>query len=53
MHLLNELPIAIYARFSSSRQNERSIDDQVRHCREFIAQHHGPDRRVEVFMKTR
>jgi DNA invertase Pin-like site-specific DNA recombinase len=49
MHLLKSLPIAIYARFSSSRQDERSIDDQVRRCREFIVQHYGPDRRVEVF----
>jgi DNA invertase Pin-like site-specific DNA recombinase len=28
---------AIYARFSSDMQNQSSIDDQVRLCREFAA----------------
>lgn len=28
---------AIYARYSSDRQSERSIDDQIRLCRDFIA----------------
>jgi len=28
--------VAIYARYSSDRQNERSIDDQVRLCREHV-----------------
>jgi len=32
---------AIYARYSSDRQSERSIDDQVRLCREKIAQDGG------------
>src|SRR5690348_4911405 len=27
----------IYARYSSDNQNERSIDDQLRLCREFVA----------------
>lgn len=30
--------LAIYARYSSDQQNERSIDDQVRLCREHAAQ---------------
>ncbi len=30
-------PVAIYARYSSANQNERSIDDQVRRCREYLA----------------
>jgi site-specific DNA recombinase len=38
---------AIYARFSSERQSERSIDDQVRLCREY-AKAHGFDV-VEVY----
>ena len=37
---------AIYARFSSARQDERSIDDQIRRCRD----HLGPAaEHVEVF----
>lgn len=42
-------PLAIYARFSSERQNERSIDDQVRRDREFIAQHGGDPDKALVF----
>src|SRR5437773_1282478 len=37
---------AIYARFSSSRQDERSIEDQVRRCREHLGDRDGT---VEVF----
>lgn len=37
---------AIYARFSSARQDERSIDDQVRRCREHLGDYRGD---VEVF----
>lgn len=37
---------AIYARFSSSRQDERSIEDQVRRCREHLGDREGT---VEVF----
>src|SRR5262245_61080703 len=38
-------PVAIYARFSSDLQNERSIEDQARRCREFIKAHGGnPDK---------
>ena len=37
---------AIYAQFSSARQDERSIDDQIRRCRD----HLGPAaEQVEVF----
>jgi site-specific DNA recombinase len=32
--------IAIYARYSSFRQDERSIDDQVRRCRDHVLQQH-------------
>ncbi|MGQ9367731.1 recombinase family protein [Azospirillum sp. A39] len=32
---------AIYARFSSENQHERSIDDQVRLCQEWVARHGG------------
>lgn len=32
---------AIYARFSSERQDERSIDDQFRLCREFVGRQGG------------
>ncbi|MDQ3301488.1 MAG: recombinase family protein [Myxococcota bacterium] len=42
-------PVAIYARFSSSLQNERSIEDQVRRCREFIAANGGNPDKAEVF----
>jgi site-specific DNA recombinase len=37
---------AIYARFSSARQDERSIDDQVRRCRAHLGDHKNE---VEVF----
>ncbi len=42
-------PIAIYARYSSERQDERSIDDQVRRCREYIAQQGGNPDAAKVF----
>lgn len=42
-------PIAIYARFSSALQNERSIDDQVRRCREHIKQQGGDPEAAKVF----
>lgn len=32
---------AIYARFSSERQREESIEDQVRVCREWSSREHG------------
>ncbi len=32
------LPVAIYARYSTDRQDSRSIDDQVRRCRGFAGQ---------------
>src|SRR4029450_4547305 len=38
---------AIYARYSSDKQNERSVDDQVAHCR-VIAERAGYDV-VEVY----
>jgi site-specific DNA recombinase len=41
--------IAIYARFSSSRQRETSIEDQVRRCREFIASAGGDPSRAIIF----
>ena len=42
-------PVAIYARFSSSLQNERSIEDQVRRCRDFITANGGNADMAEVF----
>jgi len=33
------LPVAIYARYSTDRQDARSIDDQVRRCRAHAATH--------------
>src|SRR3954469_19479587 len=42
-------PVAIYARFSSVLQNERSIEDQVRRCREFVTQHGGNAQSAQVF----
>lgn len=41
--------VAVYARYSSSRQNERSIEDQVSRCREYIAQRGGAAEAIEVF----
>jgi DNA invertase Pin-like site-specific DNA recombinase len=32
-------PVTIYARYSTDRQDARSIDDQVRRCREYAARH--------------
>ncbi len=42
-------PVGIYARFSSTLQTERSIEDQVRRCREFIAQAGGDAAKAHVF----
>ncbi len=41
--------VAIYARYSSSNQNERSIDDQVRRCREYLALHGANPDTAKVF----
>lgn len=44
MHLrddLNGLRIAIYARYSSDKQNDASVDDQIRRCREHVAARGG------------
>ena len=40
---------AIYARYSSERQRETSIDDQVRRCRDYIAQAGGDPDTAIVF----
>lgn len=42
-------PIGIYARYSSDLQNPSSVDDQVRLCREVIADQFGVDRQILVF----
>ena len=42
-------PVAIYARFSSDRQRETSIEDQVRRCRDYIAQSGGDPEKAQVF----
>ncbi len=33
------LPVALYARYSTDRQDARSIDDQLRRCRAHAASH--------------
>ena len=47
--ILQSGPVFIYARYSSALQNERSIEDQVRRCREFIAQNGGKPEDAQVF----
>ena len=42
-------PVAIYARFSSQLQNERSIEDQIRRAREYISQQGGMPDAAKVF----
>ena len=32
-------PVAIYARYSTAKQDEKSIEDQVRICRRYAEQH--------------
>jgi site-specific DNA recombinase len=49
MHAIQTGPVGIYARFSTMLQNERSIEDQVRRCREFIAQQGGKPDDAQVF----
>src|SRR4051794_30910054 len=41
--------VAIYARYSSANQNERSIDDQIRRCREYVASQGGDPDSAKVF----
>ena len=33
------IPVAIYARYSTDKQDARSIDDQIRRCREYAEKH--------------
>ena len=49
MHAIKTGPVGIYARFSTTLQNERSIEDQVRRCREFIAQQGGNPDEAQIF----
>ena len=42
-------PVAIYARFSSNLQNDRSIEDQVRRCRDYIRANGGDPEKAQVF----
>ncbi len=49
MHAIKTGPVGIYARFSSELQNERSIEDQVRRCRDYIAQQGGDATSAQVF----
>ena len=46
---LDSRRVAIYARFSTERQRETSIDDQVYRCRQYIAQAGGDADRAVVF----
>ena len=41
--------VAIYARFSTDRQRDTSIDDQVRRCRQYIAESGGDSSQATVF----
>ena len=43
------LRVATYARFSSEGQNESSIEDQLRRCREFITENGGTVREPLIF----
>ena len=46
-----KLPIAIYARYSSDLQNERSCEDQIMECRQFIARQDDlRGRPIELFI---
>ena len=47
--LIKTGPVAIYARFSSQLQNERSIEDQIRQAREHIARQAGAPDAAKVF----
>lgn len=49
MNAIKTGPVAIYARFSSELQNERSIEDQVRRCREYVTQQGGDAVNAQVF----
>jgi DNA invertase Pin-like site-specific DNA recombinase len=42
-------PVGIYARFSTDLQSERSIEDQVRRCREYISLNGGDPEAATVF----
>jgi DNA invertase Pin-like site-specific DNA recombinase len=44
------LPIAIYARYSTSNQREASIEDQVRRCREYVVRGGGNVRDEHLFL---
>ena len=41
--------IGIYARYSTDRQSSRSVDDQIRLCREFVERAGGDPDAVQVF----
>ncbi len=47
--LIKTGPVAIYARFSSQLQNERSIEDQIRRARDYITQNGGTADSAKVF----
>lgn len=47
--LIKTGPVAIYARFSSTLQNERSIEDQIRRARDYIAHQGGSPDAAKVF----
>ncbi len=47
--LIKTGPVAIYARFSSQLQSERSIEDQIRQAREYIARQGGAPDAAKVF----
>jgi site-specific DNA recombinase len=49
MHAIKTGLVGIYARFSTDLQDERSIEDQVRRCREYVKQQGGNPQGAQVF----
>jgi len=44
------LPVAVYARYSTSNQREARIEDQVRRCREYVERAGGNVRNEHLFL---
>jgi DNA invertase Pin-like site-specific DNA recombinase len=43
--------VAIYARYSSESQSEKSIDDQIRVCKKYIQEHNMAVISIFILMK--
>ena len=46
---MSQLRCAIYARYSTDKQNPLSIDDQIRKCREFAARNGWEDLDAHIY----